>query len=193
MKGALKYLTGIAGPSGYGSKSTADQVTQHCSSPSILTAIVTGATSGIGVDTARVLAKRGVRVVIPARNLKKGNEVKEIILRETPEAEIIILEIDLSSMASICRFCSEFLSLGLPLNILINNGGVFSQKLEFSEDKIEITMATNYFDRMDANGLFLSSATYMLLRHYVHYDMTALFTNRATVRKDGGDSCTNWN
>ncbi|XP_074316247.1 short-chain dehydrogenase TIC 32 B, chloroplastic [Silene latifolia] len=145
MKGALKYLTGIAGPSGYGSKSTADQVTENCSSPTILTAIVTGATSGIGVETARVLAKRGVRVIIPARSLKKANEVKELILRETPQAEIILLEIDLSSMASICRFCSEFLSLGLPLNILINNAGVFSQKLEFSEDKIEITMATNYF------------------------------------------------
>ncbi|KAL9227468.1 hypothetical protein vseg_003152 [Gypsophila vaccaria] len=144
MKGALKYLTGIAGPSGFGSKSIALQVTQNCSCPTTLTAIVTGGTSGIGAETARVLAKRGVRVVLPARDVKKAAEVKEMILRETPQAQIIILEIDLSSMASIARFCSEFLSLDLPLNILINNAGVFSQKLEFSEDKIEITLATNY-------------------------------------------------
>ncbi|KAF5792854.1 putative very-long-chain 3-oxoacyl-CoA reductase [Helianthus annuus] len=145
MKGTVRYLAGIAGQSGYGSKSTAEQVTQDCSSlPPHLTAIVTGATSGIGAETARVLAKRGVRIVIPARDLRKASQVKENIQRETPNAEIIILEIDLSSFASIRKFCSEFLSLDIPLNILINNAGKFSHKLEFSEDKFEMTFATNY-------------------------------------------------
>ncbi|XP_031372483.1 short-chain dehydrogenase TIC 32, chloroplastic isoform X2 [Punica granatum] len=150
MKETLRYLAGIAGPSGYGSNSTAEQVTELPSWPSCslfspqLTAIVTGATSGIGAETARVLAKRGVRIVIPARNLRKAEEVKEKILRESPRAEILVLEIDLSSFTSISRFCSEFLSLGLPLNILINNAGVFSQKMEFSEEKMEMTFATNY-------------------------------------------------
>ncbi|XP_057480236.1 short-chain dehydrogenase TIC 32 B, chloroplastic-like isoform X1 [Actinidia eriantha] len=148
MKGTLRYLAGIAGPSGYGSNSTAEQVSQDCSNclvpNSQLTAIVTGATSGIGAETARVLAKRGVKVVIPARDVKRAAEVRESIQKESPEAEIILLEIDLSSFASVKRFCSEFLSLGLPLNILINNAGKFSQKLEFSEDKIEMTFATNY-------------------------------------------------
>ncbi|PQP99540.1 short-chain dehydrogenase TIC 32 chloroplastic [Prunus yedoensis var. nudiflora] len=146
MKETLRYLAGIAGPSGYGSKSTAEQVSQDCCSsvPSHLTAIITGATSGIGAETARVLAKRGVRIVIPARDLGKAAEVKDEIQRESPKAEVIILEIDLSSLASVNRFCSEFLALRLPLNILINNGGVFSQTLEYSEDKIEMTFATNY-------------------------------------------------
>ncbi|CAO2819036.1 unnamed protein product [Amaranthus hypochondriacus] len=144
MKATLKYLAGIAGPSGYGSNSTAHQVTQFCSSPPNLTAIITGATSGIGAETARVLAKRGVRIVIAARNMKKAEEVKEAILKEQQSAQILIIEIDLSSMASVTRFCNQFLSLHLPLNILINNAGVFSQKLEYSEDKIELTMATNY-------------------------------------------------
>ncbi|KAL6281082.1 hypothetical protein ACE6H2_017963 [Prunus campanulata] len=146
MKETLRYLAGIAGPSGYGSKSTAEQVSQDCCSsvPSHLTAIITGATSGIGAETARVLAKRGVRIVIPARDLGKAAEVKDEIQRESPKAEVIILEIDLSSLASVNRFCSEFLALRLPLNILINNGGVFSQALEYSEDKVEMTFATNY-------------------------------------------------
>ena len=78
-----------------------------------------GATSGIGLETARVLAKRGVRVVMPARDLSKAERVKESIQKESPQAEIIILEIDLSSFGSIQRFCSEFLSLGLPLHILM--------------------------------------------------------------------------
>ncbi|KAL3628876.1 hypothetical protein CASFOL_027922 [Castilleja foliolosa] len=149
MKSTLKYLTGIAGPSGYGSKTTAQQVADDClcsmpTNSSLLTAIVTGATSGIGAETARVLAKKGVRIVIAARDLAKAEKVKENIKKESPKAEIIILEIDLSSFDSIQRFCSEFLSLGLTLHILINNAGKYSQKLEFSEDKIELTFATNY-------------------------------------------------
>ncbi|WRX17687.1 Short-chain dehydrogenase/reductase SDR - like 10 [Theobroma cacao] len=147
MKETLRYLAGIAGPSGYGSKSTAEQVADNCScwvDPHHLTAIITGATSGIGAETARVLARRGVRVVIPARDLKKAVELKEGILKENPNAEIILSEIDLSSLASVKRFCAEFLALGQPLNILINNAGIFSQNLEFSEDKIEMTFATNY-------------------------------------------------
>ncbi|PHU15484.1 hypothetical protein BC332_16689 [Capsicum chinense] len=146
MKATLKYLAGIAGPSGYGSKTTAEQVTQICSVSftSQLTAIITGATSGIGAETARVLAKRGVRLVIPARDLKKAAILKEAIKKQTPCADIILFEIDLSSFGSIQRFCAQFLSLGLPLHILINNAGKFSQKLEFSEDKYELTFATNY-------------------------------------------------
>ncbi|KAG8378809.1 hypothetical protein BUALT_Bualt07G0023500 [Buddleja alternifolia] len=151
MKATLKYLAGLAGPSGYGSKTTAEQIAQDCFSSmptSHLTAIVTGATSGIGAETARVLAKRGVRIIIPARDMRKAEKVKKNIQNEIPEAEIIILEIDLSSFASIQRFCSDFLSLGLPLHILINNAGKYSQKLEFSEDKIELTFATNYVEML---------------------------------------------
>ncbi|XP_073219955.1 short-chain dehydrogenase TIC 32 B, chloroplastic-like isoform X2 [Cicer arietinum] len=145
MKETIRYLAGIAGPSGFGSNSTAEQVTQDCSFlPPNLTALITGATSGIGAETARVLAKRGVRVVVGARDLKKGCEVREKIQKESPNAEIILLEIDLSSLASVQRFCSEFLALELPLNILINNAGVYSQNIEFSEEKIEMTFATNY-------------------------------------------------
>ncbi|KAL1333925.1 hypothetical protein HN51_062787 [Arachis hypogaea] len=145
MKATVRYLAGIAGPSGFGSNSTAEQVTlQHHSSSCNLTALITGASSGIGAETARVLAKRGVKVVIAARDLKKAKDVIENIRKETPNAEVILLEIDLSSFASIQRFCSEFLALELPLNILINNAGIFSPNLEFSEDKFEMTFATNY-------------------------------------------------
>ncbi|KAF3968615.1 hypothetical protein ACB098_04G134900 [Castanea mollissima] len=146
MKETLRYLAGLAGPSGYGSNSTAEQVTEDfsCMVPPHLTAIITGATSGIGAETARVLAKKGVRIVIPARDLRRAAELKEEIQKESPQAEIILLELDLSSLTSVKRFCTEFLSLGLSLNILINNAGIFSQNLEFSEDKIEMTYATNY-------------------------------------------------
>ncbi|KAE8663327.1 tryptophan aminotransferase-related protein 2-like [Hibiscus syriacus] len=150
MKETLRYLAGIAGPNGYGSKTTADQVVRSFSSSPHhhLTAIITGATSGIGAETARVLAKRGVRLVIPARDRKKAVALKEGIEKENPKVEIFLFDIDLSSLASVKRFCTQFLALGLPLNILINNAGIFSQNLEFSEDKIEMTFATNYIDSL---------------------------------------------
>ncbi|GAV58298.1 adh_short domain-containing protein [Cephalotus follicularis] len=144
MKETLRYLAGISGPSGYGSNSTAEQVAEDCLLPSHLTAIITGGTSGIGAETARVLAKKGVRVIIPARDLKKAGELKQGIEKENPKADVMLFEIDLSSFASINRFCSQFLHLGLPLNILINNAGIFSRNLKFSEDKIEMTFAINY-------------------------------------------------
>ncbi|KAI4341388.1 hypothetical protein MLD38_026118 [Melastoma candidum] len=157
MKETIRYLAGTAGPSGYGSNSTADRVADDSCrlDPSPLTAIITGSTSGIGAETARVLAKKGIRVVIPARNLGKAFKVRERIMEESPDASVIILEIDLSSFASIRRFCSEFLSLGLPLNILINNAGIFSQELEFSEEKIEMTFAINYLGHYLLTDLLL--------------------------------------
>ncbi|XP_020106233.1 short-chain dehydrogenase TIC 32, chloroplastic [Ananas comosus] len=147
IKEALRYLMGFAGPSGFGSSSTADQVTAQDSSHSIppnLTAIITGATSGIGAETARVLAKRGLRLIIPARDVKRAAEVRERIRRESPTAEIVVIEMDLSSIASIRRFCARFLALGLPLNILINNAGKFCRRPQFTDDKYEMTFATNY-------------------------------------------------
>ncbi|CAN1335050.1 Short-chain dehydrogenase TIC 32 B, chloroplastic [Linum perenne] len=80
-----------------------------------------GATSGIGVETARVLAKRGVRVVIAARDINRANQIKQSILQnESPaDLEILVMELDLSSFASITSFSHQFLSLGLPLHILM--------------------------------------------------------------------------
>jgi NAD(P)-dependent dehydrogenase (short-subunit alcohol dehydrogenase family) len=155
MRDTIKYLIGAAGPSGFGSKSTAEDVTAHCCLNSV-TAIITGATSGIGAETARMLAKRGARIIIPARNKKLAKDVKAGIQRETPGAEIVVLELDLSSFASIRRFVEKFESLALPLNILINNAGKFCQELELSEDGFEMTFATNHLGHFLLTKLLLN-------------------------------------
>ncbi|KAI3687430.1 hypothetical protein L1987_81126 [Smallanthus sonchifolius] len=144
MKETIKYLTGSVGPSGYGSKSTAEQVTNNCRFGSSSTAIITGSTSGIGAETARVLAKRGVRIVMPARNLKAAEKIKASIISEFPHSEIIILTLDLSSLCSVRSFVTEFEALNLPLNLLINNAGKFSHRHRVSQDGMEMTFATNY-------------------------------------------------
>ncbi|XP_023534459.1 short-chain dehydrogenase TIC 32, chloroplastic-like isoform X1 [Cucurbita pepo subsp. pepo] len=145
MLDSFYYLAGSPGPSGFGSKSTAEQVTASSPLPlPSLTAIITGATSGIGAETARVLAKRGVRLILPSRNLKAAEETKARILSECSDSQIIVMPLDLSSLSSVTNFVHQFQSLNLPLNLLINNAGKFSHDHAISEDGIEMTFATNY-------------------------------------------------
>ncbi|CAN6480694.1 unnamed protein product [Victoria cruziana] len=156
MLEVVRYLTGAVGPSGFGSKSTAEQVTEAgANALQGMTAIITGATSGIGAETARVLAKRGVRLVLPARNVKAAEETKSRIVGEIPGAEIIVMALDLSSIASVRSFVSEFERLGLPLNILINNAGKFCHRHAVSEDGIEMSFATNHLGHFLLTNLLL--------------------------------------
>lgn len=158
MLETVKYLTGSAGPSGYGSKSTGEQVTDDSSIDlRSYTAIITGATSGIGAETARVLAKRGARLVIPARNLKAAEEIKTRIALECSDVRIIVMSLDLSSLKSVRRFVSEFEALNLPLNLLINNAGKFAYDHGISEDGIEMTFATNYLGHFLLTKLLLKT------------------------------------
>ncbi|KAG6504339.1 hypothetical protein ZIOFF_036671 [Zingiber officinale] len=147
--GYWREATGIKGPSGFGSGSTAEQVTEGIDA-SALTVIITGGSSGIGAETARVLAQRGAQVIIGARNLEAANAVKQNILESTPSARIDIIQIELSSLKSVRAFADKFLAMDLPLNILINNAGVMYCPFQLSEDGIEMQFATNHL------GIFCS-------------------------------------
>ncbi|XWS33050.1 hypothetical protein CRYUN_Cryun22dG0044700 [Craigia yunnanensis] len=123
--------------------STTEEVTQGIDGTG-LTAIVTGASSGIGVETTRVLALHGVHVVMTVRNVDVGRNVKEAILKEIPGAKIDVMELDLSSMATVRKFASEYQSSSLALNLLINNAGVMATPFMLSHDNIELQLATNH-------------------------------------------------
>ncbi|KAF6136187.1 hypothetical protein GIB67_001596 [Kingdonia uniflora] len=156
MLETIKYLIGSVGPSGYGSSSTADEVTQVSPDLCNVTVIVTGATSGIGAETARVLAKRGARLVLPARNMKAAEDTKARIVKEFPDSDIIVMALDLSSLSSVRSFVKEFDALNIPLNLLINNAGKFSHEHAISEDGIEMSFATNYIGHFLLTKLLLS-------------------------------------
>ncbi|KAF1880535.1 hypothetical protein Lal_00011594 [Lupinus albus] len=144
------------GVSGFSSTSTAQDVT-HDIDATGLTAIVTGASSGIGAETARVLALRGAHVIMGVRNMTAANDVKESILKEIPSAKVDAIELDLSSMDSVKKFASEFNSSGLPLNILINNAGIMACPFALSKDNIELQLRRCPSD--------LNSAGHFLLTH----------------------------
>ncbi|KAG6507758.1 hypothetical protein ZIOFF_033110 [Zingiber officinale] len=141
--GYFREATGIPGPSGFGSASTAEQVTDGIDA-SLLTVIITGGSSGIGAEAARVMALRGAHVIIGARNTEAASEVKQSILQSTPSARIDIIQIELSSLKSVRAFAEKFLAMDLPLNILINNAGVMYCPFQLSEDGIEMQFATNH-------------------------------------------------
>ncbi|XVE64821.1 hypothetical protein DITRI_Ditri07aG0132600 [Diplodiscus trichospermus] len=150
------WIFGWKGPSGFSASSTAEEVTQGIDGTG-LTAIVTGASSGIGVETTRVLALRGVHVVMAVRNVDAGRNVKEAILKEIPAANIDVMELDLSSMASVRKFASEYQSLSIPLNLLINNAGVMGTPFMLSHDNIELQFATNHLGHFLLTNLLLET------------------------------------
>lgn len=78
-----------------------------------------GGASGIGLETARVLALRNAHVIIGARNMESAKEAKQVILRENESARVDILKLDLCSMNSVRTFVNNFIALALPLNILM--------------------------------------------------------------------------
>ncbi|KAK7283634.1 hypothetical protein RIF29_13277 [Crotalaria pallida] len=144
------------GGSGFSASSTAEEVT-HGIDATGLTAIVTGATSGIGTETARVLALRGVHVVMGIRNMAAGREIKEAILRDNSTAKIDTMELDLSSMESVRKFALQFNSCGLPLNILVNNAGIMATPFTLSKDNIELQFATNHIGHFLLTNLLLET------------------------------------
>ncbi|XP_061341425.1 short-chain dehydrogenase TIC 32 B, chloroplastic-like isoform X1 [Gastrolobium bilobum] len=154
MVGVISLVTGKPGRSGFGSASTAEQVTEGIDA-SNLTAIVTGGASGIGLETARVLALRKAHVIIAARNMVSAKKAKEQILQENESAKVDIMKLDLCSVKSVRSFVDNFIALDLPLNILINNAGVMFCPFKLSEDGIELQFATNHLGHFLLTNLLL--------------------------------------
>lgn len=110
------------------------------------TVIITGCTSGIGKETTKDLAKRGARIIMACRNMDTANQLKDEIVKESNNGNIIVRELDLSSLQSIRKFARQINQEESKLDVLIHNAGTaetFRKKV--TEDGLEQTMATNYF------------------------------------------------
>ncbi|PKU81983.1 Short-chain dehydrogenase TIC 32, chloroplastic [Dendrobium catenatum] len=142
------------GASGFGRSSTAEEVTEGIDAHDF-TAIVTGATNGIGKETARVLALRGAEVIIPSRTIESGLRVKESLLEQNPSAKLHVMEMDLSSLDSVETFARSFISTNKRLNILIDNAGIMACPFQLSRDGIEMQFATNHLGHFLLTKLLL--------------------------------------
>ncbi|MCS6795466.1 MAG: SDR family oxidoreductase [Raineya sp.] len=106
--------------------------------------LLTGATSGIGKATAFGLAKEGFTLILPVRNLEKGKKVQNEILTKFPQTQIHLFECDLASLASVKNFAEQVKKEFSALHILINNAGIWKNKLTFTQDGLEQTFAVNH-------------------------------------------------
>jgi NAD(P)-dependent dehydrogenase (short-subunit alcohol dehydrogenase family) len=118
-------------------------------------AIVTGASSGIGLEASRLLAAAGAEVVLAVRDPARGRRAVEEIARTVPEARLEVAEIDLSDLASVRRFALREVELARGLDMLINNAGTSGGPRRASADGFEIQMATNFLGHFALTGLLL--------------------------------------
>lgn len=109
------------------------------------TAVVTGATGGLGYETARMLAEHGARVILAGRNAGKGASALAAIRANAPKADIAFEMIDLGSLASVATFSDQLLTTGTPVDILVNNAGVMTPPTrQTTSDGFELQFGTNY-------------------------------------------------
>lgn len=105
------------------------------------TILVTGATSGIGLEAARMLARRGALVVVGARDAARGQPVVDEIARSGGRAELFLA--DLSRLASVREAATRFAATHPRLDVLVNNAGVAARKRTLTDEGHELTWATN--------------------------------------------------
>jgi NAD(P)-dependent dehydrogenase (short-subunit alcohol dehydrogenase family) len=119
------------------------------------TALITGANSGIGLETARVLARHGARVLLAGRDRAKLESAAEAIRRETPAAALGTIVMDLGDLSSV-RTAAEEAAAGGPLDVLINNAGVMNvPERRTTADGFELTVGTNHLGHFALTELLM--------------------------------------
>jgi NAD(P)-dependent dehydrogenase (short-subunit alcohol dehydrogenase family) len=121
-------------------------------------AIVTGANSGLGYDTAAVLADKGAHVVLAVRNVDKGKEAADRIKAASPNAVVAVQELNLSSLDSVRRAADDLRAAHPRIDLLINNAGVmYVPKRETTNDGFEMQFGTNHLGHFALTGLLLDN------------------------------------
>jgi NAD(P)-dependent dehydrogenase (short-subunit alcohol dehydrogenase family) len=120
-------------------------------------AVVTGANSGIGLETARRLAGAGAEVILAVRNPTKGAEAVADITTGLPAGAAVTAEsLDLSSLASVSDFASRLIARDQPLDLLINNAGIMAvPKRTETADGFELQLGTNHLGHYALTGRLL--------------------------------------
>jgi NAD(P)-dependent dehydrogenase (short-subunit alcohol dehydrogenase family) len=106
--------------------------------------LITGATDGIGLETAKALAQRGHALVLHGRTEEKVLRARDAVRHCAPDAALQVAHADLSSLAEVSRM-AQALAASLPhLDVLINNAGVYMTERKLSTDGFEMTLAVNH-------------------------------------------------
>ena len=119
------------------------------------TAVLTGAGAGIGLETARELARHGATVILACRDLGQAGRAADQLRAGSGPASVRVVHLDLASLASVREAASEIRSTCPRLDLLINNAGVMTPPYQRTEDGFELTFATNHLGHFALTGLVL--------------------------------------
>ena len=108
------------------------------------TALVTGANGGLGMETARELARKGAHVVMAARDQEKAAAAEADIRSELPDASLEIVPLDLGSLASVREAAEKVLATHERIDLLINNAGLMAQPERETADGFEMQLGVNH-------------------------------------------------
>jgi NAD(P)-dependent dehydrogenase (short-subunit alcohol dehydrogenase family) len=126
-----------------GAQSTTDEVLAAIDL-SGRTAVVTGASGGLGLETARALAARGAHVVLAARDAARTEEAMESIRAQHPDSSLAAVTLDLGSLVSVEAAADELLAMAPQIDLLINNAGVMACPFSRTADGFELQFGTNH-------------------------------------------------
>ncbi len=115
-------------------------------------AVITGANSGLGLETTRGLARTGATIVMACRNAQKAERAQEDVLANVPGAHLEIIPLDLASLASIRSFADTFAGRFETLDLLCNNAGVMALPRSTTADGFEMQIGTNHLGHFALTG-----------------------------------------
>jgi NAD(P)-dependent dehydrogenase (short-subunit alcohol dehydrogenase family) len=121
--------------------------------------VVTGASSGLGRESARALAAAGARVILAARNTDALAEAARWIHTEVPDAQTSTVHLDLTSLASVRAAAAEIREATPAIHILMNNAGVMFTPFGRTQDGFEIQIGTNHFGHFELTRLLIPQLT----------------------------------
>ncbi|MCB0152532.1 MAG: oxidoreductase [Caldilinea sp.] len=121
--------------------------------------IITGANSGLGLESTKALAAKGATVVMACRNLSKAEEARAEVLAVNPAARLDVMALDNASLASVRAFADAFKARYDRLDILLNNAGVMAIPRALTEDGFEMQLGVNHLAHFALTGLLLDVIT----------------------------------
>ncbi len=118
-------------------------------------ALVTGANSGIGYETALALAGHGAHVILACRDDEKARRARDKLESELDRSSLELVHLDLADLVSVRRAADEVLAGHARLDIVVNNAGVMGTPYRQTPDGFELQMATNHLGHFALTGLLL--------------------------------------
>lgn len=121
--------------------------------------IITGANSGLGLESTKALAAKGATVIMACRNLNKAERAKAEVLAGKPDAKLDAMPLDNASLASVRTFADAFKAKYDRLDVLLNNAGLMAIPRTLTEDGFETQLGVNHLAHFALTGLLLDVIT----------------------------------